>query len=64
MDRRKSRIVELRFFGGLNLEETAQLLGILVPTVEREWRAARLSVTGCRVLKSLWIEPFGAGGRG
>jgi RNA polymerase sigma factor (TIGR02999 family) len=41
MDERKSRIVEMRFFGGLSLEETAEASGISVPTVEREWRAAR-----------------------
>ncbi|HZS04309.1 MAG TPA: sigma-70 family RNA polymerase sigma factor [Blastocatellia bacterium] len=41
MDARKGRIVELRFFGGLSLEETAEVLGISSPTVQREWRAAR-----------------------
>ena len=41
MDARKGRIVELRFFGGLNLEETAEVLGISSPTVQREWRAAK-----------------------
>ncbi len=41
VDERKSRIVDLRFFGGLSLEEIAEALGISVPTVEREWRAAR-----------------------
>jgi RNA polymerase sigma-70 factor (ECF subfamily) len=41
MDPRKSRIVEMRFFGGLSLEETAEALAISIPTVEREWRAAR-----------------------
>src|SRR5436190_23957092 len=40
-DARKSRIVELRYFGGLSLEETAAALGIAPRTVEREWRAAR-----------------------
>jgi RNA polymerase sigma factor (TIGR02999 family) len=41
LDPRKSRIVELRFFGGLNLEETAEVMGISSPTVQREWRKAR-----------------------
>jgi RNA polymerase sigma-70 factor (ECF subfamily) len=41
MDARKGRIVELRFFGGLSLEETAEVLGISSPTVQREWRAAK-----------------------
>jgi RNA polymerase sigma factor (TIGR02999 family) len=40
-DERKSRIVELRFFGGLSLEETGETLGISVGTVERDWQAAR-----------------------
>ncbi len=38
---RKVRIVELRYFGGLNLEETAEVLGVSSPTVQREWRAAK-----------------------
>jgi RNA polymerase sigma factor (TIGR02999 family) len=41
MDARKGRIVELRFFGGLTEEETAEVIGISVPTVQREWRAAK-----------------------
>ncbi len=40
-DPRKSRIAELRFFGGLSLEETGHVLGISVATVERDWQAAR-----------------------
>ena len=40
-DPRKSRIAELRFFGGLSLEETAHVLNVSVATVERDWRAAR-----------------------
>ena len=41
LDARKGHIVELRFFGGLNLDETAEVLGISSPTVQREWRAAK-----------------------
>ncbi len=41
MDARKGRIVELRFFGGLTEEETAEVMKISVPTVQREWRAAK-----------------------
>lgn len=41
MDARKGRIVELRFFGGLTEEETAEVMGISSPTVQREWRAAK-----------------------
>ena len=40
-DERKSRIVEFRFFGGLSLQETGEVLGISVATVERDWQAAR-----------------------
>jgi RNA polymerase sigma factor (TIGR02999 family) len=40
-DPRKSRIAELRFFGGLSLSETAEVLGISVATVERDWQTAR-----------------------
>jgi RNA polymerase sigma factor (TIGR02999 family) len=41
VDPQKSRIVELRFFGGLTIEETARVMGISTPSVERGWRAAR-----------------------
>jgi RNA polymerase sigma factor (TIGR02999 family) len=41
VDEQKSRIVELRFFGGLTIEETAEVMGISTPTVERGWQAAR-----------------------
>lgn len=40
-DRRKSQIVELRFFGGLTVEETAEVLEISPRTVKREWSLAR-----------------------
>jgi RNA polymerase sigma factor (TIGR02999 family) len=40
-DERKSRIAELRFFGGLSLEETGEALELSVATVERDWQAAR-----------------------
>jgi RNA polymerase sigma-70 factor (ECF subfamily) len=40
-DLRKSKIVELRFFGGLSIEETAEVLKVSVTTVQREWRSAK-----------------------
>jgi RNA polymerase sigma factor (TIGR02999 family) len=40
-DARLGRIVELRYFGGLTIDETADVLGISHATVEREWAAAR-----------------------
>ena len=41
LDPQQSRVVELRFFGGLSIEETAEVLGVGHATVEREWRIAR-----------------------
>lgn len=40
-DRRKCRVVELRYFGGLNIEESAEVLGVSVDTAKRDWRMAR-----------------------
>ena len=41
VDVRKSRVVELRFFGGLTAEETAEVLGVSPNTVLRDWKLAR-----------------------
>jgi RNA polymerase sigma factor (TIGR02999 family) len=41
LDARQARIVELRFFAGLTVEETAEVEGISAATVKREWRTAR-----------------------
>lgn len=41
IDLRKSQVVELRYFGGLSLEETADVLAISVMTVRRDWRGAK-----------------------
>ncbi len=41
LDERKARIVEMRYFGGLSVEETAEVLGISTATVDREWKRAR-----------------------
>jgi RNA polymerase sigma factor (TIGR02999 family) len=41
MDTRKSQIIELRFFGGLSIEETAEAMKISPITVTREWRSAK-----------------------
>jgi len=40
-DPRQSRVVELRFFAGLSLEETSEVMGIATATVQRDWTAAR-----------------------
>ncbi len=53
IDERKSRIVELRFFGGLTIPETAEVLEVSHATVEREWRFARA-----------WLHEQIAGGDG
>lgn len=41
LDERKARIAELRYFGGLTVEETAEALSVSVATVMRDWRLAR-----------------------
>ena len=41
IDGRKSRVVELRYFGGLSLEETAEVLDVSVETAKRDWKMAR-----------------------
>ena len=41
LDPKQSRIVELRFFGGLSIEETAEAVGVSPATVKREWALAR-----------------------
>jgi RNA polymerase sigma-70 factor, ECF subfamily len=41
LDARKSRVVELRYFGGLTIEEAAEVLGVSVDTAKRDWRMAR-----------------------
>lgn len=42
VDARKAQVVELRFFGGLTVEETAEALAVSVETVGRDWRLAKL----------------------
>lgn len=41
VDERKSRVVELRYFGGFSVEETAQILGVSPETVMRDWKLAK-----------------------
>lgn len=42
LDPRQAQVVELRFFGGFSIEETAEVMGISPATVKREWATARL----------------------
>lgn len=42
IDPRKAQVVELKYFGGMTIEETAEVLEVSTPTVEREWRLAKI----------------------
>jgi RNA polymerase sigma factor (sigma-70 family) len=42
VDLRKSQVVELRFFGGLSVEETAEVLKVSAETVMRDWKLAKV----------------------
>jgi DNA-directed RNA polymerase specialized sigma24 family protein len=42
VDERKARVVEMRFFGGMSVEETAALLEVSPGTVMRDWRLAKV----------------------
>ena len=42
IDERKSRVIEMRFFGGMTVEETAEVLHVSTDTVKRDWRLAKL----------------------
>ena len=46
LDEQKARIVELRYFGGLTVEETAEVLGVTPITIKRHWRMARAWLYG------------------
>lgn len=42
IDERKCQVVEMRYFGGLSVEETAEALGVSVRTIKRDWTMAKL----------------------
>jgi DNA-directed RNA polymerase specialized sigma24 family protein len=42
IDPRQARIVELRYFGGMNIEDTAEALDLSPATIKREWAVARM----------------------
>ncbi len=46
LDARQSQIVELRFFGGLSVEETSEFLGVSPKTVKRDWAVAKVWLHG------------------
>ncbi|MGH9722218.1 MAG: sigma-70 family RNA polymerase sigma factor [Bryobacteraceae bacterium] len=41
LDERQARVVELRYFGGLDVDEAAEVLGVSAPTIKRDWNSAR-----------------------
>jgi RNA polymerase sigma factor (TIGR02999 family) len=45
LDERQARVVELRFFGGMTLEEIAEVLGVSLASINRDWRTARAFLT-------------------
>jgi RNA polymerase sigma factor (TIGR02999 family) len=45
IDPRKARVIELRFFGGLSVEETAGVLGVSPQSILRDWKLARVWLT-------------------
>ena len=45
LDERKSRVIEMRYFAGLTIEETAEVLKLSHATVEREWQRAKAWLT-------------------
>ena len=56
LDPRKAQVIELRFFGGLSIEETAQALKVHEQTVLRDWRLARVWL-----MREISGQPSGAG---
>lgn len=61
LDPRKVQVVEMRYFGGLSVEETAEVLKVSAVTVKRDWRAARMwlyreiaggALDGCQTLET------------
>ena len=59
LDARQARVVELRFFGGLTVEETAEATGVSPATVKRDWTLARAWLK-----RELGTDPGGAEGGG
>ena len=52
LDSRKARVVELRYFGGLSVEETAEVLGITPVRVKRDWKRAKAWLYGVLTVES------------
>jgi RNA polymerase sigma-70 factor, ECF subfamily len=59
IDERQSQVVEMRFFGGLSIEEIAEVLGVASRTVRRDWKLARAWLYG--ELSTSGIDPLSTG---
>ena len=57
VDERKGKVVELRFFGGLSIEETAEVLRVSVETVVRDWRLAKIWLLRELSKERIEVEP-------
>ena len=62
MDERQSRIVEMRFFAGMNEEEIAEVLTLSVRTVRREWRLALIAKAATKRTARAWLYRELSGG--
>lgn len=56
IDKDKAKIVELRYFGGLSLEETAEVTGLSTSTVKRSWRSSRAWLRAAMLEAKGWTE--------
>jgi RNA polymerase sigma factor (TIGR02999 family) len=52
LDKRQARVFELRFFGGLTVEESAEVLNVSVATIKRDWKIAKLFLHRELVIRS------------
>lgn len=56
IDPRKSRVIEMRYFGGMTVDEAADALHVSIDTVERDWRLAKLWLLRPRLRRSRWCS--------
>ncbi len=62
-DERKARVVEMRFFGGLSVEETAEVLKVSPQTVLRDWKLAKVWLLRGAAARGPVVAPLRGGGR-
>lgn len=60
LDERKGKVVELKFFGGLSMEEIAEVLRVSTDTVKRDWKVARLWLLQELAWRTEWNQDFGS----